>query len=457
MPKRYRTTNRKLPQDPIALHVQRLGHDGRGIGNIDGKVAFVDGALPGETVQARYFSSRSKYAELKLVSVTEAVAQRVTPPCEVYGKCGGCVLQHMDTSAQIEFKKSILLEKLQHNGIDTAQLDVLPSLTAIVIHYRRKARLAVRYVSKKGGALVGFREKHSSFITQMNECPVLVAVLARLIEPLRVLIGSLDARQTIPQVEAAAGEVDVSDHHPEGLQAALVLRHLEPLSPGDLEHIAEFSRQHHCEMYLQPGGTDTIHKIWPEDSNPRLKYHLPDYDLSLAFHPVDFTQVNGEINRRLVPLALELLQVSPEHRVLDLFCGLGNFTLALARTAASVVGVEGSSQMVSRGEENALANGVDNVQFCATDLTSDCLQQEWAKQTYDRVLLDPPRSGAQEIIELIPAWGPQRVVYISCNPSTLARDASRLQELGYAMVTAGVMDMFPHTAHVESIAVFQRR
>ncbi|MFM1896281.1 MAG: hypothetical protein RLZZ385_1355 [Pseudomonadota bacterium] len=456
MAKRYRSSKKKLPQDPIELSIQRLSHDGRGVGSIAGKVAFVDGALPGETVRARYVNERSQFAEMSLETVIQASPQRVNPVCAVYGRCGGCVLQHLDPAAQIDFKRDHLLEKLRHNGIDTDTLPLLENLTADDHHYRRKARLAVRYVSKRGGVLVGFREKHGSFITDMHDCPVLVAPLGRLIEPLRELLSTLDGRQLIPQVEVAAGEIESSDRHPEGLQVALVLRHLEALSPADLEKILSFARHHHCDMYLQPGGTATIHKIWPVDTLPRLHYRLPDHGLELAFHPVDFTQVNGGINRKLVALALRLLAPQPQHRILDLFCGLGNFTLPLARHCAAVVGVEGSEDMVARGRENAAANGIDNVEFHAADLSADCHQHGWMQQTFDRVLLDPPRSGALEIIEQLSVLGADRLVYISCNPSTLARDAARLQELGYALVTAGVMDMFPHTAHVESIAVFER-
>lgn len=455
MPRPSRPTRKRLPDTPVVLPIHRLSHEGRGVGDIDGKVAFVEGALPGETVEARYQQNKSRFAELSLTQILTASPQRVAPACVAYERCGGCVLQHLDSAGQIEFKQAALLEKLRHQaGIDLTGVTVLPPLQSVHYHYRRKARLGARYVMRKGGTLVGFRERHGSFIAEMDACPVLVDCLDRLIRPLRALIDGLSIRLELPQIEVAAGETAADPDAP--LRAALVFRHLQPFTDPDLKCLEDFGTQWDCDMYLQPGGVQTIHKLWPAATPERLYYHLPTFDLRFAFHPTDFTQVNGTINRALVPRAVDLLEVQPGDRVLDLFCGLGNFTLPLARRAAAVVGIEGSADMVARAEENATANAIDNARFFAADLSQPTMPVVLADQTFARVLLDPPRSGAAEVIEWLPALGAQRLVYISCNPSTLARDVGLLVAQGYVLRQTGVMDMFPHTAHVESIAVLDR-
>ncbi len=451
MPRHGRRNRKKPPVEPVRLKTLRLSHDGRGIASVDGKVAFVDGALPGETVVASYLRSHSQYDELIATSIESASPDRVPAVCSFFQVCGGCSLQHLAPAAQVEFKKQSLISQLSHStGLAVEQIQILDNVVADTVHYRRKARLAVRYVAKKGGVLVGFREKSSSFITDMDNCEVLAKPVAKLIKPLRELIGTLDGRQTIPQVEVAVGETDVQSQ----LHTALVFRHLEPLTGSDLQQLRNFATDFDCEIYLQPSGPDSIHKLVPSDDPDRLKYYLPDYDLVMAFHPVDFIQVNAGINRKIIPLALRLLELASTDRVLDLFCGLGNFTLPLARHCREVVGVEGSAEMVQRAAENAAANGIDNAHFYTADLCETFEKQDWAAGSFNKILLDPPRSGAIEIIESIASMRASKIVYISCNPATLARDAAKLIECGYTLRRAGVMDMFPHTSHVESIAEF---
>ena len=452
----------KLPTEPVSLKIESLSHEGRGIAHIDGKVAFVDGALAGEQVSASYVRRQSRFDELKTVEVLNPSENRVTPPCEFAGLCGGCSLQHMDSDAQIEFKQLVLLEQMQHaTGKTLDDIELLPKLQDVTQFYRRKARLAVRFVSKKGGALVGFREKYSSFIADMDYCKVLVEDVAVLIRPLRSLITGLQGCLNIPQIEVAVGEKLLSREDVAGnssddlrLQVALVFRHLQPLPESDTQSLVQFAQEHAIQLYLQPGGNDTVHKVFPADSVERLQYYLPEFDLQLNFHPMDFTQINAGINRKIISRALSLLELSEDDTVLDLFCGLGNFTLATARTAKNVVGVEGSQEMVLRGSENASLNGLDNVEFHAADLFQPIAAKEWATREYSKIILDPPRSGAIEIIPEIAKLGAKIIVYVSCNPATLARDTTELISAGYQLRAIGVMDMFPHTTHVESMAVF---
>jgi len=446
----------KLPTEPIELTITALSHEGRGIAHIDGKVAFVDGALPGERVTAIYVRKRSQLDELRIDSVISAAPERVEPQCEYAGTCGGCSLQHMGSAAQIEFKQKVLLEQLQHAAnITPEEFELLPNLQAGSYHYRRKARLAVRMVMKKGGALVGFREKYSSFITDRDNCQVLNASVASLIEPLRNMISSLRCSHAIPQIEVAVGEQESADIADSKDAVALVFRHLEPLHADDVTALIAFAQQYELELFLQPGNAESVHKIFPADSPARLHYYLPDFDLRMAFHPMDFTQINGEINRLIIRQALALMDLQPEDRVLDLFCGLGNFTLPIATRCEHVIGIEGSEEMVDRGNENASANNINNAEFYAANLCETLSDKPWAQQQFTKILLDPPRSGAIEIIPQLAALGASRIVYISCNPATLARDTAALIAAGYRLQAAGVMDMFPHTTHVESMAVFE--
>ncbi len=430
----------------VELTIDRFSHEGRGLARLEGKCLFVEGALPGETVRAAYVATHKKYDELRTVEVLSASADRVTPPCAHFSVCGGCSLQHLSRPAQIAFKQGVLAEQFRHfGGIEPEAW--LPSLVDEEPAYRRKARLGVKFVIKKDALLVGFREKQSSFLADIEACTVLDTRIGSELLALRAMINGLRKRDQIPQIEVAAGDTEV----------ALVFRHMEPLPPEDIAALVAFASSRGWQLYLQPGGPNSVHRVWPEQGDDRLHYALPDFGLDLAFHPMDFTQVNAGINRRMVKLALDLLDPQPGERVLDLFSGLGNFTLPLATRAGEVIGVEGSQAMADRGLENARRNGLANVAFHAQDLTADFSQQPWARQGFERLLIDPPRSGAEEVVRYLPKFGARRVVYVSCNPATLARDAGLLKDSGYRLTLAGVMDMFPHTTHVESIAVFDKK
>ncbi len=432
-------------QPPFELKVDSLCHDGRGMARREGKAIFVDGGLPGETVKVETSFVRKNFEEVKVVEVLEASADRVAPICAHYGVCGGCSMQHLAAEKQISFKQSVLADQLKHFG-GIQPKEWLPPLTHSQSGYRRKARLGVKYVIKKESLLVGFRERKASFLADITSCPVLDPRLGLSITALRELIAGLEKYDHIPQIEVAAGDDDV----------ALVFRHMVDLPEADVAKLTAFCAERDWQLYLQPGGYETVHKVWPEGGDDRLHYAMPAFGLNMRFSPLDFTQVNAEINQRMMSLALELLDPQPEDRVLDLFCGLGNFTLPLATKAKEVVGVEGSAAMVQRGYENAEHNGLKNVSFFAQDLTQDFSQQPWARQGFDRILIDPARSGALEVVQYLPKFGAKRVVYVSCNPATLARDAGELAKLGYTLSKAGVMDMFTHTTHVESIAVFDK-
>lgn len=456
---RSRRGRQRLPSEPVNLSIDRLSHEGRGVASNDGKIAFVEGALPGEQVTAVYTNRRSKYDELRLESLLTPAPDRTEPPCEFASICGGCVLQHLAPESQLSLKQQILADHLKHSG-GISEYQHLPAMSADTLAYRRKARLAVRYVHKKGDVLVGFREKSSSFIADMESCQVLVAPVGNLIRPLRDLLMSMDGRRDIPQIEVAVGETQcvADDDMSEVLKVALVLRHLEPLSESDLDRLRQFGEQHDIEWYLQSGGPDTVHRFWPDEEPSPLSYFLPDPlgDITMHFQPGDFTQVNAQINRRMIRQALDLLDLQDSDRVLELFCGLGNFTLPLARRAAHVVGVEGSAEMLTRAGDNARRNDIHNVEYHVADLFTQFETGSWADGSCNKLLLDPPRSGAIEVISRIDELAPDVIVYVSCNPATLARDAAELLRHGYRMTHAGIMDMFPHTAHVESMARFEK-
>ena len=431
--------------EQVELTIDGLSHDGRGLSLRDGKRVFVRGALPLEETLVEITSKRSRFEEGRVLEIYKASSDRVEPRCAHASICGGCSLQHMQSQTQIDLKQSVLIEQLEHfGGIEPDA--ILPPITGPQFEYRRKARLGVRYVHKKEEVLVGFREKGSSFITNMTQCEVMDARVGQLITPLRELIRTLAAYRTIPQIEVAMGDEHV----------ALVFRHLEPLSEEDQQALIQFSKAHNLHLYLQPAGVSSVHKVWPEDSYLRLSYRMDEFDLEMQFHPMDFTQVNAAINTKMVSKALEFISPQPGERILDLFCGLGNFTLPLARSGAEVIGVEGSEAMVDRGYENANHNNLENASFYAADLTQDFKGKPWAEGGFDKILIDPPRSGALEIVQNIKQFKAKKIVYVSCNPATLARDSGELQKQGYQLESAGVLDMFPHTAHVESIAVFNR-
>lgn len=433
-----------LPETPFPAHIETLSHDGRGIARIDGKTTFIDNALPGEDVSFKYTFKRRKFDEGRAITIQQPSVDRVTPPCAHSTLCGGCSLQHMAPAQQVLRKQAVLAEQLSHFGGLTPET-WLPPLEGPVTGYRSKARLGVKYVDAKAATLVGFREKRNSFIAQLDGCEVLIPSVGHRFAELKALIHGLQSRSRIPQIEVAAGDD----------QVAVIFRHLDPLPETDQQQIVAFCQQQEWHCYLQPGNESTVHRVWPQSGAERLTYRHPDADLTMHFHPTDFTQVNSEINRKMVPLALDLLDIHPDHRVLDLFCGLGNFTLPAARRARQVIGVEVSQAMVARGYENARHNGIENADFYAWDLSQDVSGQGWARERFDRILIDPPRTGALEMIPLMPRFGAKKIVYVSCNPATLARDAGELNKLGYRLKAAGVMDMFPHTTHVESIAVFE--
>lgn len=444
-----RRKRKALPVEPVSCEIEKLSHDGRGIAHREGKIQFVDGALPGETVMAKYVGSRKSFDELRALDVLKSSDERVDPPCEFADLCGGCSLQHMTPDAQIAFKENTLREHFAHfGGIEPEQW--ITPMRSPGLGYRRKARMGVRFVPKRDAVLVGFREKRNSFLTDIDRCVVMDPRIGDRITALRELLYGMDAYNTIAQVEVACGD-DI---------AAMVFRNMESLTGGDMEKLIRFGQAHDLHIYLQPKGPDTVHRIWPESSgshDERLSYRLDEFDVTLKFHPMDFTQVNAGINQAMVSQALAWLDPQQDERVLDLFCGLGNFTLPLSRHAGAVVGVEGDDAMVVRGRENAELNGLDNVRFHGANLQGDFTGESWAAEGFDKILIDPPRSGAQEVCEYLTAFGARRIVYVSCNPATLARDAGVLVAKGYRLVKAGVMDMFPHTTHVESMALFERQ
>lgn len=427
------------------IDIHDLSHDGRGVGRLDGKAIFVTGALPGERVRARPGQRKKHFDQASLVEVVQPSPQRVTPKCQHFGLCGGCALQHLDPVAQIAAKQNTLLQNLQRIGQVEAER-VLPPLTGPVWGYRRKARLGVKWVAKKQRVLVGFREAADPrFIADLQRCEVLVPEVGDRLAALSALIESLEARESIPQIEVAAGDQTT----------ALVFRHLQPLSERDQHTLRGFGEAHGLDIHLQPAGLDSVRPLRVGEAV--LAFALPDHAVSFRFEPVDFVQVNAGLNARMVDHALELLDLQPQHRVLDLFCGLGNFTLPMARRVREVIGVEGDAGLVQRANQNAERNGLGNARFHAADLVRELNQQPWMDERFDRLLLDPPRTGAEEVIRAMRLDDIQRVVYVSCHPGSLARDAGILvREKGYRLRAVGVMDMFPHTAHVESIAVFER-
>ncbi len=439
-----RRRRKPLPQEPIEATIESLSHDGKGIAhNKEGKVIFISGALPGEQVMFKMTGRRRSFDSGEVVEVLSVSEDRVEPPCPHFNGCGGCSLQQMDPQAQIAFKQQSLLDNFERIGKVKPET-VLPPLTGVDRGYRRKARLGVRYVPKKGGALVGFREKSSGYLTVMDSCQVLVPAVGERIADLRALITSLEQCNKIAQIEVACDDS----------RCLLVFRNLEPLPAGDLEKLDRFGKTHDLHIYLQPKGPDSVVPL-NQMHTTTLSYRLDQFELNYRFLPTDFTQVNGEINQRMVPMAIEMLKLEEGDEVLDLFCGLGNFTLPMARQAGHVVGVEGDEALVQRARDNAALNAIENAEFYAVDLQDEETGGVWLNDRYNKVLLDPPRSGALEIVQKMGKINPQRIVYVSCNPATLARDADELvNNQGYQLVSAGVMDMFPHTAHVESIALF---
>ncbi|SEK75570.1 23S rRNA m(5)U-1939 methyltransferase [Pseudoxanthomonas sp. GM95] len=441
----------RIDKTPFELAIHDLSHDGRGVARRpsavegeSGKAVFVAGALPGERVLVEQTARSRHFDEARTLEVLEASPDRVTPRCPHFGTCGGCVLQHLDETKQIAAKQHTLMENLERIGHVTPE-SVLPALCEGSWGYRRKGRFSVRRVEKKDKTLVGFREQDPRFVADLRECHTVIPEIGFKIEALGQLVDSLDGRADIPQIEFIAGDDAI----------AFVVRHLNPLNAADLDKLTAFAKEQNFAIFLQPGGNHTVHPLWPHEVP--LSFRLAPWDVELAFRPLDFIQVNAKLNEKMIAHAFSLLDPQPGERVLDLFCGLGNFTLPLARLVGEVVGVEGEAGLVARAQENATRNGLANAQFFAADLTQDQRNAPWMKQGFDKLLLDPPRSGAIDVLKQLPLKKFNRIVYVSCHPGSLARDAGYLvNECGFRLVSAGVMDMFPHTAHVESIALFER-
>jgi 23S rRNA (uracil1939-C5)-methyltransferase len=434
----------KLPTDPIRIAIESFTQDGRGVAHLDGKTVFIQGALPCEEVDFMYTKRKRSYDEGVVEQVITPSPHRVVPRCPHFGVCGGCSLQFVDADQQISVKQRVLLDNLKHIGNVTPEA-ILPPVTGPYWGYRRKARLGVKYVAKKGKVLVGFREKQSRYLADLSRCEILDASIGNLISNLSELIGSLQTYNQIPQIEVAVGDD----------AAALVFRHLVELPELDLKKLREFGQETQLQIYLQPAGPDSVTIFWPDHA--QLSYRLPEYNVEIFFDPVHFTQVNAGINQSMVGLALELLDLDRADNVLDLFCGLGNFTLPIARYCAHVTGVEGDKDLVQCAMDNATRNKIENVDYYVTNLMENLSGASWMQNKYDKILLDPPRSGAYEVVKNIEALSAKTIVYVSCNPATLARDADVLvNNHGYRLMKAGVMDMFPHTTHVESIALFCR-
>lgn len=426
--------------------IESMDHEARGITRQDGKTIFVDGALPGELVEYASYRKKPNYELAHLVRVISPSPARVQPKCPHYGICGGCAMQHLDPSAQVAIKQRVLEDSLWHVGRVRPE-HMLPPIQGAPWAYRHRARLGVRKVPTKGGMLIGFHEKKSSYIADIRTCDILPPHVSALLVPLRELFGALSIADRLPQVEIAFGEECT----------ALVLRILQPLAARDEKLLREFADRHQVAFYLQPKGPDSAYRFYPVPG-PRLSYSLPEFGLDMEFRPTDFTQVNHAVNRMLVRRAIRLLDPRPGERIADLFSGLGNFTLPIARRGATVVGIEGSDALVQRGRKGAKANGLENkVEFGVANLFNCTPESLAALGHFDKMLIDPPREGAIEVVKALGEDGPKRIVYVSCNPATLARDAAVLVSVkGYRFVAAGAVNMFPHTAHVESIALFEK-
>lgn len=440
-------TDKHSEQEFPRVTITELNQDGRGVARLDGKVIFIDGALPGEDVTIRFTKRKKRFDSAELVEVITASPDRVTPPCEYYGLCGGCGLQHLSTEKQIYFKESILRNKLNEFGMVEPEQWLSP-LQDSDNGYRRRARLGVRMVPKKGGVLVGFREKNSSYLAVMDGCYVLDQRVSSLFPELKVIIGQLSCPSRIPQIEVSGGDEDI----------ALVIRHLEPLTDADRTLLTDFGEKHNLHIYLQAKSPNNLERLSPR-IDKALSYSLPDYDVSFEFWPTGFIQINAAINRNMVKQAVLLLDPQPDENIIDLFCGLGNFTLPFAKKAGHVVGFEADEKLLERARMNAKRNGITNVEFRQANLydESDNAKLPWDDIRVDKIFLDPPRDGAFKLLHMLPKNGPKRIVYVSCNVVTLARDTEYLVKTkGYKLIKIGLMDMFPHTSHAEAMALFEK-
>ena len=438
MPKRRR--RKKLPE-PAVVQIESMSHEGRGIAHIDGKTVFVFGALEGEQVRIQITKTSRNHDQATVLEVIQPSASRIEPKCDAFQVCGGCSLQHLNNDDQVTFKQQSLLDMMQHAGVEVGQ--TIPPLRSNVWGYRRKARLGVKFVRKKDRVLVGFRERNTPFLSDMSRCEVLIPQVGEHLKDLANLIESLDAKESIPQIEVAADDKNV----------VLVFRHLKPLSIEDRQILVEFAVSTGHWVQLQPGGPESIVNLYPEQ---QALYFSPlaNSNIKIRFGAADFTQVNAYINQQMVEQAMRFLDLHPQDSVLDLFCGLGNFTLPIAQHCAQVTGVEGDQAMVTRARENALTHQITNSEYFVADLSKPDPDHVWMGQKYDKILLDPPRLGAMEIAQVISRFRASILVYVSCQPASLVRDSKILCDNGYRITQLGVMDMFPQTAHVESMAVF---
>ena len=438
---------RKLPLDPVPASIESLSHEGRGVAHVEGKTTFIRNALPGEEVLFKYKNRRSKMDEGYSVEILEASPDRIQPGCQHFDICGGCSLQHLDSNQQLQHKQSVLLEQLQHIG-QVEPESIIPPLTGPQWAYRNKARLGVKHVLKKDKLLIGFREHFSRYIADLESCPVLHPGVGENINKLRELISGLSNYNQIPQLEVAIGDEYI----------VLIIRYLSDFNEADLDRLRHFEQEEGIHFYLQSGGPNTVKPLTKSTISQRaLSYALPAHDITIYFNPSNFTQVNTEINRRMIDRVIDRLQLNAEDVILDLFCGLGNFTLPVARYCRSIIGVELLESLVLQARDNAERNNISNAEFITMDLAGEDLDAEFMHRPFNKLLLDPARSGADVILKKLPLDEVELIVYVSCNPATLARDSGILvNERGFKLVEAGIMDMFPHTAHVESLAVFTR-
>ena len=449
----------QLPQ--YVFKVERLSHEGRGIAHYDGaefshptekqgKKVFIRYALPGETVKAQITRQVSKLEEADSIELlSEPNPYRIEPICPHFGSCGGCNMQHIHPDEQIRLKQDVLKSHLSHfAGLEPAQW--LSPLRSTRVDYRHKARIGVRFLPKSNKLLMGFREAQSNHLTEIQTCKILDIQLDQALPEIKALLESLKGKSSIGHIELAKGDGEIS----------LLVRHTEKLKQHDVNLMQQYALQKQWQLYLQPAGVESVHRVDDADAEMYLHYRLNEFDVDFAFNPTDFTQVNPTVNPQMVKLACDLLELKQGEKVLDLFCGLGNFSLPLSKCVGDtgkVVAVEGSEAMVKRGTENALNNRISNVKFYSQDLTKDFSHYSWANQGFDALLIDPPRAGAEQVMHYLPKFGAKRIVYVSCNPATLARDAGILVQHGYQLKKAGVMDMFTHTGHVESIALFEKK
>ena len=456
---KHRASPRPSQLPRYIFKVERLSHEGRGIAHYaegsdhpsdkHGKKVFIRYALPGETVEAQITHQAKKLEEADSVRlVGEPSPHRIEPICPHFGVCGGCNMQHIQPDEQIRLKQDVLQSHLEHFARIQPEVWLEP-LRSTRVDYRHKARIGVRYIPNKDKLIMGFREAQSNRLTDIHTCKIFAQDLDEALPELKALLESLKGKADLGHVELAKGDREI----------ALLIRHINKLNKNDVNLLKQFALQKNWQLYLQPQGSDSVHRVDDENAAMRLHYRLDDFQIEFGFKPTDFTQVNPSVNPQMVKLACELLALQGGERVLDLFCGLGNFSLPLARKVGldgEIVAVEGSEEMVRSGTENALKNSISNVKFYAQDLTQDFSQHIWAKQGFDALLIDPPRAGAEEIMHYVPNFKAKKIVYVSCNPATLARDAGILVQHGYQLKKAGVMDMFTHTGHVESIALFEK-